>query len=138
MPPISVQKISVGQRWCGRATSTRNKEVRMGTRKPDRQTRRSVLALGASAVASALSGGRVGAADYPQKPIRFVVPFTPGGGADVLARVAGRFASARLGQQIYIDNKPGAGGNISAELVAKAGADGYTLLEGNLAHAVAM
>jgi tripartite-type tricarboxylate transporter receptor subunit TctC len=110
----------------------------MGTRKPDRRTRRSVLALGTSAVASALSGGRVGAADYPQKPIRFVVPFTPGGGADVLARVAGQFASARLGQQIYIDNKPGAGGNISAELVAKAGADGYTLLEGNLAHAVAM
>ena len=101
-------------------------------------TRREVLTLSAGAVASVLSGGRLRAADYPQKPIRFVVPFTPGGGADVLARITGQFASTRLGQQIYIDNRPGAGGNISAEFVAKASADGYTLLEGNLAHAVAM
>jgi tripartite-type tricarboxylate transporter receptor subunit TctC len=100
--------------------------------------RRSVLALSAGAAASAFSRGRVWAADYPQKPIRFVVPFTPGGGADTLARIIGQFASTRLGQQIYIDNRPGAGGNISAEVVAKASADGYTLLEGNLAHAVAM
>jgi tripartite-type tricarboxylate transporter receptor subunit TctC len=101
-------------------------------------TRRSVLALSAGAAVSALSGGRVRAANYPQKPIRFVVPFTPGGGADTLARIVGQFASTRLGQQIYIENRPGAGGNISAEVVAKASADGYTLLEGNLAHAIAM
>lgn len=110
----------------------------MGARISSRQTRRSILTLSAGAVVSVLSGGRLRAADYPQKPIRFVVPFTPGGGADVLARIAGQFASARLGQQIYIDNKPGAGGNIAAEFVAKASPDGYTLLEGNLAHAVAM
>lgn len=110
----------------------------MGAGIPIRQTRRSFLTLSAGGIASALSGGGLYAAGYPQKPIRFVVPFTPGGGADVLARIAGQHASAQLGQQIFIDNKPGAGGNIAAEFVAKASADGYTLLEGNLAHAVAM
>jgi tripartite-type tricarboxylate transporter receptor subunit TctC len=110
----------------------------MATRNPAGLTRRSALMLSAGVAASALSGGGLLAADYPQKPIRFVVPFTPGGGADALARIAGQFASKQLGQQIFIDNRPGAGGNISAEMVAKASADGYTLLEGNLAHAVAM
>src|SRR5215471_1791851 len=93
------------------------------------QTRRSVVALIPSAAR---------AASYPDKPIRFVVPFTPGGGADALARISAQFVSSRLGQQMFVDNRPGAGGNISAELVAKANPDGYTLLEGNLAHAIAM
>ncbi|HEY4142435.1 MAG TPA: tripartite tricarboxylate transporter substrate binding protein [Pseudolabrys sp.] len=110
----------------------------MATRNPAGLTRRSALILSAGVAASALSGGVLLAADYPQKPIRFVVPFTPGGGADALARIAGQVASKQLGQQIFIDNRPGAGGNISAEMVAKASADGYTLLEGNLAHAIAM
>jgi tripartite-type tricarboxylate transporter receptor subunit TctC len=110
----------------------------MLTRILDKSTRRSVLALLAGAAGMLLAPLRARAAAYPQKSLRFVVPFTPGGGADVLARITGQFASDRLGQQIYIDNKPGAGGNISAELVAKAEPDGYTLLEGNLAHAIAM
>ena len=110
----------------------------MVTRIPDGATRRSVLALSAGVAAMLLAPVRARAAAYPQKPIRFVVPFTPGGGADALARITGQFASGRLGQQIYIDNKPGAGGNISAELVAKTEPDGYTLLEGNLAHVIAM
>ena len=102
------------------------------------QTRRSVLARLPSAAAALLIPRGARAASYPDKPIRFVVPFTPGGGADALARISAQFVSSRLGQQMFVDNRPGAGGNISAELVAKANPDGYTLLEGNLAHAIAM
>jgi len=67
---------------------------------------------------------------YPDKPIRFVVPFPPGGGADNLARAIVPKASQILGQPIVIENKPGAGGNIGASDVARAAPDGYTLLQG--------
>ncbi len=65
---------------------------------------------------------------YPTKPIRIVAPFPPGGVADLLARGLQADLQAALGQQIIIDNKPGAGGNLGAEIVAKAEPDGYTLL----------
>jgi len=68
--------------------------------------------------------------DYPDKPVRLVVPFPPGGGADNLARAIMPKVSHALGKPIIIDNKPGAGGNIGAELVAQSPADGYTLLYG--------
>lgn len=97
-------------------------------------TRRSLLPFGAALAI----GRRASAAAYPQTSVRFVVPFTPGGGADTLARLTANFVSNKFGQQFYIDNKPGAGGNIAAEVVAKAQPDGYTILEGNLAHAIAM
>jgi len=74
---------------------------------------------------------------YPVRPLRFVIPFTPGGGADNLARVVSVPAAVALGQPIVIDNRAGAGGNIAAELAAKAAADGYTLLQGNVAHTIA-
>jgi tripartite-type tricarboxylate transporter receptor subunit TctC len=73
---------------------------------------------------------------YPERPLRFLIPFPPGGGADSLARIAGQPAGERLGQQIVIDNRPGAGGNIAAEVAAKAAPDGYTLLQANVAHAI--
>ncbi|HEV7803421.1 MAG TPA: tripartite tricarboxylate transporter substrate binding protein, partial [Burkholderiales bacterium] len=88
--------------------------------------------LAAAFSASAL----VHAQGYPERPLRFVIPFPPGGGADNLARIVGVAASEKLGQQIVIDNRAGAGGNIAAEVVAKAAPDGYTLLQTNVAHAI--
>jgi tripartite-type tricarboxylate transporter receptor subunit TctC len=74
---------------------------------------------------------------YPSKPIRLVVPFPPGGSLDVVARAIGQKLSESWGQPVIIDNRPGAGGNIGADLVAKSAPDGYTILEGALStHAV--
>jgi tripartite-type tricarboxylate transporter receptor subunit TctC len=76
---------------------------------------------------AAFAGGAA-AQSYPAKPVRLVVPFPAGGATDVLARAIALHASEKLGQQIVIDNKPGAGGTIGSDLVAKAEPDGYTLL----------
>jgi tripartite-type tricarboxylate transporter receptor subunit TctC len=74
---------------------------------------------------------------YPTKPIRLVVPFPPGGSLDVVARAIGQKLTEAWGQPVVIDNRPGAGGNIGADLVAKSAPDGYTILEGALStHAV--
>jgi len=69
-----------------------------------------------------------GAANYPEKPIRLVVPFAPGGALDVVGRVVGQKMSETWGKAVVIDNRLGAGGNIGAEYVAKSAPDGYTLL----------
>jgi tripartite-type tricarboxylate transporter receptor subunit TctC len=71
------------------------------------------------------------AADFPSRPITLVVAFTPGGPSDVLARIVGKQMERLLGQPVVIDNRPGAGGNIAAEAVARSAPDGYTLLMGN-------
>lgn len=76
-------------------------------------------------------------ADYPERPVRLVVPFPPGGGADNLARTIMPKVAEALGEAIVIDNKPGAGGNVGAEIVAHSAPDGYTLLYGtNGTHAI--
>ena len=81
------------------------------------------LAFGAVALAMAQP--------YPNRPIKMVVPFPPGGGFDGIARPFAERLSAALGQPVIVDNRPGAGGNIGAEFVARAPADGYTLLFAN-------
>jgi len=82
--------------------------------------------IAASIVASTVVTGGAHA-QYPERPLRFVIPFPPGGGADNLARILAQSISPRLGQTLVIDNRAGAGGNIAAETVARAAPDGYTL-----------
>src|SRR4051812_26853167 len=69
-------------------------------------------------------------ADYPVRPLRLVVPFTPAGATDVLARLTGERLGAKLGQTVVIENRPGAGANVGAEFVARSTPDGYTMLMG--------
>jgi tripartite-type tricarboxylate transporter receptor subunit TctC len=75
-------------------------------------------------------------AQFPEKPIRLVVPFAPGGGTDLIARTLGLGMSKELGQTVVIENKPGAGTLIGTDIVAKSPADGYTLVISTFAHAV--
>ena len=72
------------------------------------------------------------AINYPSKPIRLIVPFTPGGSTDILARAIGQELTKAWGQSVVIENVPGAGGSIGADKVAKSSADGYTLLMGHI------
>ena len=90
-----------------------------------RRTAICLIAMGISAFAS-IPGAA--ALDYPTRPVRWVVGFAPGGANDILARLIGQRLSERLGQQFVIENKPGAGGNIGAELMINAESDGYTVL----------
>ena len=73
---------------------------------------------------------------FPSKPVRFIVPFPPGGGADVIGRVISQRLTEKWGQQLVIDNRAGAGGNIAAELAAGAPPDGHTLFQFNIANAI--
>jgi tripartite-type tricarboxylate transporter receptor subunit TctC len=80
--------------------------------------------------AGALAAGAAAAAEYPDQPIKLIVPFPAGGGADILARTVMPKVGQQLGQPIVIDNRQGAGGNVGTELAARAAPDGYTLLYG--------
>jgi tripartite-type tricarboxylate transporter receptor subunit TctC len=90
----------------------------------------------ALAALAAGSGGELAAADgmpYPERPIRLLVGFAPGGATDSIARLIADKLSASLGQQVIVDNRPGAAGNLAAEIVAEANPDGHTLLMGTIA-----
>jgi len=89
----------------------------------------SITALGAlAALALAAGAAQAQPAAYPDKPVRFLVPYPPGGGTDVIARIVQAKFQAALGQQIVIENKGGAGGSVGTEAVAKSAPDGYTVL----------
>jgi tripartite-type tricarboxylate transporter receptor subunit TctC len=94
--------------------------------------RRSFLAAAGLAVAPALARAQGGA--YPNRPIRIVVPLPPGGSPDYLSRLLAERLPAALGQPIVVENKPGAGGTIGREVVARAAPDGYTLVMSESAH----
>lgn len=88
-------------------------------------------------VHAAVSRADAAALAYPAKPIRFLVGFPPGGGNDALARVVAPKLSEKFGKGVVIDNRPGAGGNLAAEMTAKAPADGYTILIVSSSHPIA-
>lgn len=83
-------------------------------------------------LAALAAGGVAMAQDYPNKPIRIVAPFAPGGAVDILARIIGERLGNQYGQTVIVDNKPGASGHLGAQLVAKAPPDGYTLMVGTI------
>jgi tripartite-type tricarboxylate transporter receptor subunit TctC len=88
--------------------------------------------IGLAAVLLNAAIATCGAADYPSRPIRMIVPFSPGGTSDTLARILGQKMTEAWGQQVVVDTRPGASGIIGTELAARAAGDGYTLLHGNL------
>ena len=90
--------------------------------------RRTFLHLAAGAAALPAVSRIATAQSYPSRPVRLVVGFAAGSTTDILARLMGQWLSERLGQQFIVENRPGAAGNIAAETVVRAPADGYTLL----------
>jgi tripartite-type tricarboxylate transporter receptor subunit TctC len=99
-------------------------------------TRRHLIAIAAASAASALPVRQAWSADWPERPLRLVVGFAPGGGSDFVARALAQAVAAPLGQPLLIDNRPGAGGAIASRMVASADPDGYTLLLGSAANFV--
>ena len=98
-------------------------------------TMRSML-LPAAGVLLALTTSVAAQSDYPNRPVRLIIPFPPGGSNDVVGRMIGTQLSEKLGKQVIIDNRSGAGGVVGTEIVSKAAPDGYTLLVISIAHAV--
>ncbi len=98
-------------------------------------SKRLVIAIAGCLVCAGLFSTRAFAA-FPDKPVKIVVPFAPGGGTDLIARSIGAGMAKALGQSVIIENKPGAGTIIGTETVAKSAPDGYTLVISTFAHAV--
>lgn len=100
----------------------------------------SLVAMACGVIFSAMTSAQSVAqptSDWPTHPLRFIVPYPPGGPLDTMARLLAEKAKPALGQNIIVENKPGAGGNIGADIVAKAAPDGYTLVMGAVAtHAI--
>ena len=100
----------------------------MNTRRLTNPVLLSAIAAAAFAVPAAQAQKGDAAASFPSRPIRVIVPFTPGGQPDIFARMIGQKAGETLGQQIVVDNRPGAGGMIGSRIVAESTPDGHTLL----------
>ena len=98
--------------------------------------RRKLLRLAASAAALPAVSRMAWAQSYPSRPVRFVVGFAPGGGGDLATRLMAQWLSERLGQQFVVENRVGASSNLATEQVVRAPADGYTLIQLNVANAI--
>jgi tripartite-type tricarboxylate transporter receptor subunit TctC len=98
--------------------------------------KRLCLAVAIALAAFALQAGGAFAQTYPSKPIRIVVPFVAGGAVDTMARMIGAKVSETLGQPVIVENRPGAGGNVAADAVAKSPPDGYTILQNTNGQAI--
>jgi tripartite-type tricarboxylate transporter receptor subunit TctC len=109
-------------------------ELNLSNRMKGRPNIRYALTIGALFVGITTVVTGASAQQYPSKPIKLVVPGTAGGGMDVIARVVGDKVGTMLKQPVVVENKPGAGGNIAVDYVAKAPPDGYTILIGQTAH----
>src|SRR5580704_7717555 len=103
---------------------------------PMKLQRRQFLHLTAGAAALPVASRIARAQTYPTRPVRVIVPYTPGGVVDITGRLVGQWLSERLGQPFIIENRPGAGTNIGTEAVVRSAADGYTLLLVSTANAV--
>ncbi|HZA14183.1 MAG TPA: tripartite tricarboxylate transporter substrate-binding protein, partial [Myxococcaceae bacterium] len=90
------------------------------------------LSAAVAAMLLLASAGALAAEPYPSKPIKVIVPFPAGGTTDLVARVIGQELTKAWGQQVVVENRPGAGGNIGSEAAAKSAPDGYTLLMGTV------
>ncbi|MGE5524430.1 MAG: Bug family tripartite tricarboxylate transporter substrate binding protein, partial [Rhodospirillaceae bacterium] len=94
------------------------------------------LVLAMSAAACALHGPAMAQEKFPSKPIRMLVPFSPGSATDFLARLVGQKMSEQWGQQIVVDNRPSAGGVVASQLLLSAAPDGHMLMMVSIGHAV--
>src|SRR5688572_23447204 len=90
-----------------------------------------LTAIGIAALVLTGAIAPVAAQDWPNRPIRIIVPYPPGGGSDIVTRIIADALSPRLGQQVVVENKPGANGLIGTEAAAKSPPDGYTLMSGS-------
>jgi len=97
---------------------------------------RSILTAAVAMAAAGVAAPAHAQGTYPTRPIRFVIPFPPGGGLDLMGRMIGQHLAEAWGQQVLVDNRPGAGGQIGTEIVARAAPDGYTITLVSSAHTI--
>src|SRR5688572_11769876 len=91
------------------------------------------MALLLGAIAGLMTAGHAASQAYPNKPVRLIAPYPPGGTSDILARIAGQKLAEAWGERIVVDNRPGASGSLGTEIAAKSAADGYTIVIGSVA-----
>src|SRR6266566_5914876 len=134
MPRTFARKFANGTAMAGSFVNKKNREEEASAMIPTVN-----FARGFAACLAVLTWGGIGSAsalDYPTRPVRWIVPYTPGGGTDITARIMAQWLTERLGQQFFIENKPGAGNNIGTEAAIHSPPDGYTLLLVNPANAI--
>src|SRR5215471_21285817 len=117
LPPIADIVVGIGYNWCSGSGGITMK-----------LPRRKFLHLAASAAALPAMSSIASALDYPTRPVRLIAPFPPGGVVDLFSRLIAQPLSERLGQPVFVENRPGAGGTLGTEAVVRAAPDGYTLL----------